>query len=57
MAHSSTIGKTLDQALRCRQIDRLKPVLLVIDAGETTNPTIRDLLASMQRDLLLVRQA
>ncbi len=37
------------------QIERLKPVLLVVDGGEPAGPALRDLLASTQCDVLLVR--
>ena len=44
-----------DVASLLQQIDRLKPALLVVDPGDTIGPAIRDVFASTQCDLLLVR--
>jgi hypothetical protein len=43
-----------DGASLIGQIDRLKPVLLVVDTGNATGSAVRDLLASTQCDVLLV---
>jgi hypothetical protein len=44
-----------DLASLLQQIDRLRPALLVVDPGDAAGPAIRDVLASTQCDLLLVR--
>jgi len=44
-----------DEALLFQQVDRLKPVLLVVDSGGAGGPDVRDLLANTQCDVLLVR--
>ncbi|HXP77141.1 MAG TPA: hypothetical protein VN823_23595 [Stellaceae bacterium] len=46
---------TRDNSSLVRQIEGLKPVLLVLDGREVADPARRDLLANTQCDVLLVR--
>ena len=46
---------TRDNPSLVRQIEGLKPVLIVLDGREAADPVRRDLLANTQCDVLLVR--